>query len=225
MDANALTPVHLDMVMDGLAMNPALPPSMIRRLFAWRRGRGKVARRPDLTEAMVAEIIAIDDHWLVHSLALNDRLPDRFRIRLAAHRDSAVRSALVIHAANAPREMMEQLIDDPESQVREHLAQGHHTPSALRVRLAVGSDPRVRAALAKDWTQASEAARRILLTDPEAEVRAAARSTYFAHRPHPIPPSDLLPALLSEFCDWGGIGDSRRSRRRHSPTARRRSGQ
>ncbi|MFD9051835.1 hypothetical protein [Streptomyces zaomyceticus] len=198
MDANALTPVHLDMVMDGLAMNSALPASMIRRLFAWRRGRGKVARRPDLTEAMAAEIMAIDDHWLVHSLALNDRLPDRFRIRLAAHRDSAVRSALAIHAANAPREVMEQLIDDPESQVREYLAQGHHTPSDLRARLAVDSDPRVRAALAKHWTQAPEAVRRILLTDPEAEVRAAACSTYFAHRPHPIPPSDLLPALLSD---------------------------
>ncbi|WP_406387661.1 hypothetical protein [Streptomyces sp. NBC_00887] len=149
MDADALTPVHLDMVMDGLAMNSALPESMIRRLFAWRRGRGKVARRPDLTEDMIAEIIAIDDHWLLHSLALNDRLPDRFRIRLAAHRDSAVRSALVTHAETAPREMLEQLIDDPESQVREYLAQGRHTPPDLRARLAVDSDPRVRAALAK----------------------------------------------------------------------------
>ena len=124
MDAVALTPVHLDKVMDGLAMNSALPAPMVRRLFAWRRGGGKVARRPDLTEDMFAEIIAIDDHWLLHGLALNDRLSDRFRIRLAAHRDKAVRSALVIHAA--------------------------------------------------------------------------ACSTYFAHGPHPIPLSDLLPALLAD---------------------------
>ncbi|MEU3616161.1 hypothetical protein ABZ725_28070 [Streptomyces sp. NPDC006872] len=198
MDADALTPVHLDEVMDGLAMNSALPAPMVRRLFAWRRGGGKVAGRPDLTEDMLTEILAIDDHWLLHSLALNDRLPDRFRIRLAAHPDKAVRSALVIRAATAPREMLEQLIDDPDPQVREYLAQGHHTPPDLRARLAADSDPAIRAALAKYWTQAPEAVHRILLTDPEAEVRAAACSTYFAHRPHPIPPSDLLPVLLAD---------------------------
>ncbi len=32
----------------------------------------------------------------------------------------------------------------------------------------------------------------------EAEVRAAACSTYFEHRPHPVPPSDLLPTLLAD---------------------------
>ncbi|MFJ8627876.1 hypothetical protein ACIRD3_34265 [Kitasatospora sp. NPDC093550] len=198
MNADALTPVHLDTVMDGLALNPALPASMVRRLFAWRQGYGKVASRLDLTDDMIAEIIAIDDPWLLHSLALNDRLPDRFRIRLAAHRDSAVRSALAMRAATAPREMLEQLLDDPEPQVRAYLAQSHHTPSDLRARLAVDSDPKVRAALAKYWTQAPEAVRRSLLTDPEAEVRAAACSTSFAHRPHPISPLDLLPALLSD---------------------------
>ncbi len=198
MDADALTPVHLDKVMDGLAMNSALPALMVRRLFAWRRGGGKVAGRPDLTEDMVAEIIAIDDHWLLHSLALNDRLPDRFRIRLAVHHDKAVRSALVVRAATAPRQMLEQLIDDPDAQVREYLARGQHTPPDLRARLAADSDPMIRAALARHWTQAPEAIRRILLTDPETKVRAAACSTYFAHRPHPIPPSDLLPALLAD---------------------------
>ncbi|MGW6912851.1 hypothetical protein ACWGB8_03355 [Kitasatospora sp. NPDC054939] len=198
MDVDAVTPLHLAKVMDGLAINPALPAPLIRRLFGWRRGMGEVARRPDLTEAMVAEIVAIDDHRLLHSLALNDRLPDRFRIRLAAHRDSAVRSALVVRAATAPREMLEQLIDDPDPKVREFLAQGHHVPSDLRARLAADSDPAIRAVLARHWTQAPEAVRRILLTDPEATVRAAACSTYYVHRPHPTPPADLLPALLAD---------------------------
>ncbi|MGW4934060.1 hypothetical protein ACWEQH_13780 [Streptomyces sp. NPDC004166] len=198
MDADALTPVHLDKVMDGLAVNSALPAPMVRRLFAWPRGGGKVARRPDLTEDMLAEIIAMDDHWLLHGLALNDRLPDRFRIRLAAHQDKAVRSALVVRAATAPREMLEQLIDDPDPQVRAYLARGQHTPPDLRARLVADSVPSIRAALAKHWTQAPEAVRRILLTDPEAEVRAAACSTYFAYRPHPVPPSDLLPTLLAD---------------------------
>ncbi|MFG2819117.1 hypothetical protein ACGFX4_06765 [Kitasatospora sp. NPDC048365] len=198
MDADALTPVHLDKVMDGLARNSALPASMVRRLFAWRRGTGDVANRPDLTEDMIAEILAIDDGRLLHSLALNERLPDRFRMRLAAHRDGAVRAALVIRAASAPRSMLEQLIDDPDPRVRTYLAQGHWTPPDLRSRLAADSDPAIRAALARHWPQAPEAVRRILLTDPEAGVRAAACSTYYAHRPYPTPPSDLLPALLAD---------------------------
>ncbi|MEH0442628.1 MULTISPECIES: hypothetical protein [unclassified Streptomyces] len=72
-------PVHLDRVVEGLAKNPALPPELIRRLFAHRNGLGSVAKRPDLTDDMIAEIIAVDDHWLVHSLALNRSLPHAFR--------------------------------------------------------------------------------------------------------------------------------------------------
>jgi hypothetical protein len=198
MDADAPTPVHLDKVMDGLATNPALPAAMVRRLFAWRRGMGKVAGRPDLTDDMVAEIIELDDHWLLHSLALNKRLPDRFRIQLAAYRDNGVRAALVIQAATAPRAMLEQLIDDPDPRVRECLAHGHDIPPDLRARLAADPDPAIRAELAKHWTQAPEQVRRTLLTDPEPTVRAAACSTYFAQLPHPIPPADLVPALLAD---------------------------
>ncbi|MFB8200544.1 hypothetical protein [Kitasatospora purpeofusca] len=198
MDADALFPVHLDRVLDGLATNSALPAPMLRRLFAWERGGAKVATRPDLTADMIAEIIAMGDHWLLHSLALNDRLPDRFRIHLAAHPDGAVRAAVVARAATAPREMLERLVDDPDPRVRERLAQSEHTPSHLRARLATDSDPAVRVALAKHWTQAPEAVRRILLTDPEAEVRGAACSTYYARLPHPVPPPDLLPALLAD---------------------------
>ncbi|MFF2546656.1 hypothetical protein ACFVUY_29430 [Kitasatospora sp. NPDC058063] len=198
MDTDAPTPVHLDHVLDGLAVNPALPAAMVRRLFARRHGFGEVAGRADLTEDMIEEIVATDDHWLLHSLALNDRLPHRFRLRLAAHPDEGVRAALAVRAASAPRRMLEQLVDDPEPKVREHLAQGDGTPPDLRARLAADPDPAVRAALAKHWTQAPEAVRRILLTDPEPEVRAAACSTCFARLPHPVPPADLLPALLAD---------------------------
>ncbi|WP_194912815.1 hypothetical protein [Catenulispora rubra] len=198
MDADAPTPVHLGKVMDGLATNPALPAAMIRRLFAWRRGGGKVAGRPDLTDDMITEIIELDDHGLVHSLALNKRLPDRFRIQLAAHRDMGVRAALAVHAATAPRQLLEQLIDDPEPQVRERFAQSRHTPPDLRARLATDPDPAIRADLARRWTRAPEQVRRILLTDPEPRVRAAACSIYGARRRHPAPPADLLPALLAD---------------------------
>ncbi|MGW7583203.1 hypothetical protein ACWGKU_28150 [Kitasatospora sp. NPDC054768] len=198
MDADDPNPVHLDHVMDGLATNPALPAAMVRRLFARRHGLGKVAGRADLTEEMIDEIIATDDHWLLHGLALNDRLPHRFRLRLAAHPDEGVRAALAVRAATAPRRMLEQLVDDPAPKVREYLAQEDGTPPDLRARLAADPDPAVRAALAKHWTRAPEAVRRILLTDPEPQVRAAACSTCFAHLPHPVPPADLLPTLLAD---------------------------
>ncbi|MEU9126977.1 hypothetical protein AB0D08_02475 [Kitasatospora sp. NPDC048540] len=198
MAADLPLPVHLPAVIDGLATNPALPGPMIRRLFAWRPGRGEVAGRPDLTEELIAEIIATDDHWLLHSLALNKHLPDGFRIRLAAHPDEAVRSALVVRAESAPREMLERLVDDPVPRVRACLAEDDDTPPDLRARLAADPDPAIRATLAKHWTQAPEEVRRTLLTDPEPQVRAAACATYFARLPHPVPPSDLLPALLAD---------------------------
>ncbi|MER7849272.1 hypothetical protein ABTZ03_35635 [Kitasatospora sp. NPDC096077] len=198
MDADTPTPVHLDNVLDGLARNPALPAPLIRRMFARQQGWGLVAKRPDLTESMIDEIVATDDHWLLHALALNDRLPDRFRILLAAHPDEGIRSALAGRAATAPRRMFELLVDDPESKVRESLAQNRGTPPDLRARLAADPDPAVRAALAKHWTQAPEAVRRTLLTDPEATVRAAACATHFPRHPHPVPPADLLPALLAD---------------------------
>ncbi|MFD5434914.1 hypothetical protein ACFWJ4_22525 [Kitasatospora sp. NPDC127067] len=171
MDADAPTPVRLDHVLDGLAVNPALPAAMVRRLFARRHGFGEVAGRADLTEDMIDEIVATGDHWLLHSPALNDRLPHRFRLRLAAHPDEGVRAALAVRAATAPRRMLEQFVDDPEPKVREHLAQEDGTPPDLRARLAA---------------------------DPEPEVRAAACSTCSAHLPHPVPPADLLPALLAD---------------------------
>ncbi|MFJ5924858.1 hypothetical protein ACIQF6_19870 [Kitasatospora sp. NPDC092948] len=198
MDADDLISRHLRALLDGLAANPALPAPMVRRLIADRQGFGEVARRPDLTDDLVAEIVATDDEWLLHSLALNERLPGRFRSLLAAHPDASVRSALVRHAASAPREVWERLVDDSDPEVRTSLAESADTPSDLRESLVVDPDPTVRAALAKYWTQAPEEVRRVLLTDPEEQVRSAACSTYYARLPHPVPPADLVPALLAD---------------------------
>ena len=197
-DTSPAAPNHLVEVIDGLAVNTAMPPALVRRLFAWRRGGGNVAGRPDLTDEMIAEIIAIDDHWLVHSLALNRQVPDRFRIQLAAHRDSSIRAALAARAKIMPREALELLIADPDRSVREELAQNLYTPPDLRARLADDPDPLIRHELARCWNKAPEDVRRRLLTDPDPMVRAAACSTRFARRPHPIPPADLVPGLLAD---------------------------
>lgn len=86
-------PVHLDEVVEGLAGNPALPTELVRRLFSYRNGYGSVAKRPDLTDDMIAEIIAADDDWLTHALALNRSLPYAFRMTLAEHPDPGIRAA------------------------------------------------------------------------------------------------------------------------------------
>ncbi|MER6557651.1 hypothetical protein ABT300_07760 [Streptomyces sp. NPDC001027] len=191
-------PVHLDKAVEGLAENPALPPELVCRLFAHRKGFGSVAKRSDLTDDMIAEIIAMDDHWLMHALALNGSLPHAFRMTLAEHPDPAVRAALAVGAGAAPRELFERLLGDPDPRVREHLAESDHVPTDLRARLAADRDPQIRTALAQWWTQAPEPVRRLLLTDPEDAVRAGACATYYRRLPHPVPPADLLPALLAD---------------------------
>ncbi|KJY18261.1 hypothetical protein VR44_39615, partial [Streptomyces katrae] len=191
-------PVHLDKVVDGLAENPALPSELVHRLLGYRKGLGRVAKRPDLSDGVIAQIIATDDHWLTHSLALNRSLPQAFRMILAEHPDPAIRRALVVAADGAPRELFELLLDDSDPQVREHLAASDHMPADLRTRLAADPDPRVRATLAQWWTTAPEPVRRLLLTDPDDSVRAGACATYFRRLPHPVPPADLVADLLAD---------------------------
>ncbi|QIQ06561.1 hypothetical protein [Streptomyces liangshanensis] len=191
-------PVHLGKVVDGLAENPALPSAFVRRLFAHRGGLCNVAKRPDLSGGMIAEIIATDDHWLIHSLALNRSLPQAFRMTLAGHPDPDVRRAVAIAAGGAPRELFERLINDADPRVRECVAQSDHVPVDLRALLAKDPDPKVRAVLAQWWTSAPEPVRRLLLTDPDDSVRAGACATYFRRNPHPVPPADLVPALLAD---------------------------
>jgi hypothetical protein len=202
----APAPVHLHKALDGLALNPALPANLVRRLLRYRRGFGEVAKRQDLTEDMITEIIDTDWHWLVHSLALNRSLPDKFRMQLARHPDPAVRAALVVGSdGGAPREMFELLIRDPDTRVREYLAQGDRVPADLRTALAADPDPKIRATLARWWPQAPEHVRRALLTDAEADVRASACSTYYSRLPHPVPPPDLVPALLADPVTRAGV--------------------
>ncbi|EEP74649.1 hypothetical protein MCAG_04976 [Micromonospora sp. ATCC 39149] len=195
---DAPTPVHLSKVLDGLAENPALPASMVCRLVGYRRGSGYVATRADLTLDLIEEILTSGHHWLLHSLALNPRLPNTVRMRLAAHNDPAIRAALAARARDAPRDLYERLIDDPDTRVRSYLAERDDVPADLLAQLAGDPDPQVRTTLARWWTQAPETVRRILLTDPVGEVRAAACTTYYARSPHPVPPPDLVTGLLAD---------------------------
>ncbi|MFE1321899.1 hypothetical protein [Kitasatospora phosalacinea] len=179
----------------GLAENPALPAELVDRLVAARHRAYGLAKRPGLTVAQLDALIAHD----AHAVALSRHLPPQVRRRLAAHPDPGVRTALVISAApDEDPELLERFAADPAPKVRKQLAESDRAPADLRARLAHDPDPEVRAALAQWWTAAPEPVRRALLTDPEGSVRAAACATYFCRLPHPVPPADLVPALLAD---------------------------
>ncbi|GLW72543.1 hypothetical protein Kpho02_48420 [Kitasatospora phosalacinea] len=180
----------------GLAENPVLPADLVDRLVAAPHRSYTLAKRPDLTEAQLDVLIARN----AHAVALNRHLPPQVRRRLAAHPDPSVRTALIVSATDSDedRELFERFATDPAPEVRKQLAESDRTPADLRTRLAHDPDPEVRATLAQWWTTAPEPVRRALLTDPEDSVRAAACATYFPRLPHPVPPADLLPALLAD---------------------------
>ncbi len=184
----------------GLAENPALPTDLVDRLLAHPGSRRTLAGRQDLTEPQVARLL---EH-VPTSVALKQRLPAAVRRRLTDHPDVWVRISLADNTDLADsttpenRELFERLAADPAPDVRKALAESGHTPADLRARLAHDPDPAVRATLAQWWTDAPEAVRRTLLTDPEGSVRAAACARYFRRLPHPVPPADLVPALLAD---------------------------
>ncbi|MGW2278602.1 hypothetical protein [Streptomyces sp. NPDC001770] len=191
-------PVHLDAVVNGLASNPALPPGAFHRFLAHRRGHTAIAGRPDLTDDLADAIVAVDDVRLTSALARNRALPHAYRTTLAGHPDPWIRLACAVAAADAPRELFERLLVNPDPGVRELVARNDHVPGDLRARQASDPAPQVRASLAQWWPQAPEPVRRLLLTDPDDSVRAAACSTYYPRLPHPVPPADLVPALLAD---------------------------
>ncbi|WP_330275702.1 hypothetical protein OG205_08560 [Lentzea sp. NBC_00516] len=198
--------MHLQMALEGLALNPALPEGMIRRLIAHRRGPDEAGKRPDLTAELIDEMIAADRPGLLRSLALNDGLPDSARLRLARHPDASVRAGVAMGCdQGASREVFELLLAAPEPTTRAYLAENAAVPVDLRARLATDPSDEVRVALARYWPAAPEHVRRTLLTDLEDEVREAACSAHDPRLPHPVPPPDLIPALLADPVTRAGV--------------------
>ncbi|MFD9035294.1 hypothetical protein ACFVZW_29780 [Streptomyces sp. NPDC059567] len=192
-------------VLEGLALNPALPVPLLRRLFHHREACKEAARRrTDLTVELCEEILAFGHDDQALALVCNRTLPAPVRHALATHPDMWVRSA-AMRAEGLPVDLLRGFVTDPDPDVRKFAAAKEDLPPALLAHLAEDPDPGVRAELAQWWTSAPEDVRRKLLTDPEAAVRAAACSTYFKRLPHPVPPADLRPALLADPVTRAGV--------------------
>jgi hypothetical protein len=91
------TPVHLRKALEGLALDPALPEDLIRRLIAHREAPAELGARPDLTPELIDEMIADGRLRMPRSRASNDGLPGPVRLRLAAHPDISVGRARTRH--------------------------------------------------------------------------------------------------------------------------------
>jgi hypothetical protein len=197
-------PVHLDKVVEGLAGNPALPPEPVSRLFAYRGGFGSVAKGPDLTEEMIAEIIAADDDWLMRSLdspyacfrasaAQSGRLPGPVVTRLLNDEESSVRTTMALHARDRIDPATAERIDRgyrPGKKTRWRPADEFPLPAAVLRRLATDNDPRMRQLAPRDPGLPTELVRR-LAGDPDQMARRAIAT-------HPLLPTPDLTQLLAD---------------------------
>ncbi|MCP3757347.1 AAA family ATPase [Streptomyces sp. TBY4] len=181
-------PAHLPAVLEGLALNPALPEELALRLLSYGGAPLRLACREGITpsaglcEALLARGEA-------EALAHAASLPPVFADRLAADPDPRVRAARAkAEGAGAGRQAL--FAADAEADVRIALAGRADLSADVLTALAGDPDARVRRALARDGAELSGEALRSLLTDPDPQVRAAA----CRYRP----PRDLHAALLAD---------------------------
>ncbi|MFK0252032.1 hypothetical protein [Streptomyces sp. NPDC090445] len=152
----------LTTVLDGLAGNPALGDDLALRLLGDWGTASEIAWResPGPSEALCEGFLA---RGRAEELAQARTLPPTVTALLAAHTDPAVRTALAKNPALS---------------------------AELAGAMAADQDGRVRKAVAERTEAPPEDALRMLLTDPDPEVRAAA----CRHRP----PGDLHGPLLAD---------------------------
>lgn len=159
--------------LSGLGRNPAAPRNVLVRLVAHKAGRHGIHRRRGRLDDAVAE--ALLEHG-GHEAAVRlsgDRISPAVRRRIAEHHDPAIRDA---HA-----DFVRGMVDRDVPFGLDALEEAYGRP---RTALVEAPDPRVRAAVARTWTDRPLAAQVALLADPDPRVRAAAT----AH-PHPgVPP-------------------------------------
>ncbi|MFG2329582.1 hypothetical protein ACGFMM_08145 [Streptomyces sp. NPDC048604] len=198
--------VHTEDALRGLGANPALPAELLRPLLECGvPGRVAAHLRENLPRGLAEELAASGREEVLCWLAGTPNLPADVHRALAAHPGDAVRWRLTRVAGELPPDVLDLLVADPDTQVRQFLAKNEHTPAGTLARLAEDPDPEVRAELAQWWVSAPEDVRRGLLADPEPKVRKAACSTYFRRLPHPVPPPDLHPALLADPATRAGV--------------------
>ncbi|WP_159401081.1 hypothetical protein [Streptomyces sp. NRRL B-24484] len=156
--------VHLEQPhLSGLSRNPAAPVQVLVRLAAHPAGRHGLATRPGRLPDAVAEALLTHGGSRAAVSLHGPRVSAAMRRRIAEHPDPAIRTA----RADLLREWVElglpMDIDD--------LVEVYGRPPE---RLAAAPDPKLRAAVARAWSDRPVPVHLALLTDPDPGVRAAA---------------------------------------------------
>lgn len=183
----------------GLARNPSTPDDLRAGLL----GLSHSVLRSPLPTAVVEAAINHPE-WKVRGLlaeAQPNLIAEQWTRLILGEHDSRHRSILTVLAADRGAELTgtayEQLAADPSTQVREETARLPKLPPRMVTALAADPDPAVRAAACpRAWPHLDGPARRRLLDDPDAKVRAEALLQH--HRDHPMPPSVFDSEKLKE---------------------------
>ncbi|MFD4370758.1 hypothetical protein [Streptomyces sp. NPDC058486] len=157
--------VHLEQPqLSGLGRNPAAPTHVLVRLTAHVAGRqGLFVRGGRLADPVVEGLLAHGRGDAAIRLHGGDRVSPAMRHRIAEHPDPAIRHAFA---------------DFVHTSVESGLGLGVdalvETYGLSPAELAASPDPKLRAAIARDWHDRPAAVQEALLTDPDPGVRATA---------------------------------------------------
>ncbi|WP_200304018.1 hypothetical protein [Streptomyces adelaidensis] len=160
--------------LSGLGRNPAAPEDVLVRLAAHKAGRdGLAMRQGQLPDAVVEALLTHGDGIDATVRLRTDRLSPAMRRRIAEHPDPAVRDARADFVRHSVDTGVPVGVDALEE-----------TYGRFRTALAEDPDPKLRAAVARDWHDRPASVQAALLADPDPLVRGAATN----HERPGVPP-------------------------------------
>ncbi|MDP9862647.1 MULTISPECIES: hypothetical protein [Streptosporangium] len=181
--------------LSGLAVNPALPASLMLRMLqpeVTADALPYLAWRADLPERVVEAFIGHHDAKVRECFAGNPHVPAGIRSRLAGDPVLRVRRALAEDPQwhrFQPRTMpltdaaYDLLAHDPCIEIRCEPAQNRQTPARILTTLAADPEAEVRRTVCSGWNLLPAPVRAALLDDKDPSVRRAAELKGYRERP------------------------------------------
>ncbi|MEV7026435.1 hypothetical protein [Kitasatospora sp. NPDC093558] len=188
------SPVAPDVLLRGVAANPAAPSDVLLRLLVpeAKPARVRLCEKRPLPDAVVEAALAHPEPGVRWAIARNRYVAPEVRSRLADDPHDLVRAAL----AGGPRPRFDRVTPLPDEalvallsaedepgrgglltadEILSELLSSFQIPLAFSLRTVGHPHPRIRAHAARSWQYLTPAQRDALLDDPDETVREAAR--------------------------------------------------